>query len=706
MVTAPDGAFTLNPNDGTQKTYTLTINVASAPVFVGTIAAQIYTVGQPVLLSLPTAGGDFNSLTYSLSGTLPAGLTFSDDGTNRLLAGTPATVTVATALTYTATNAAGVADSLTFMVTVNAAPTFNISVIPLPDATYTYIPNRPFPTLTLPPAINGTGTLVYTLLPTASIPTGLNFDATERTLSGTPTVATTDAALTYAATDTNGVAVTAVFTLTGDFIPAMVTSVSGADGAYKEDGSVLITINFAEPVTVSGIPQLALSTGNSIDGAADYTSGTGTAALTFTYTVLDGDNTSDLAYTGTDALSLNGGTIRNTVGNRVADLTLPGVSAPASLSGSSAVVLDTTVPVFTSGDSSAVAVGSATTVVAYNANAKDNGLDAEVADTGITYTLGGTDALTFEIDADSGEVRYNDIQADEVIHNIVITATDLAGNTATQEVTISVLNAPVVSITDSVTSEYINAAVTFTFTFSEMVDGFDVDDIGVDGGEKGTFTGTDPGRIYTLVVTPTPGNNDGTDYRDGGGGCGNGPKQPTPAISMATPATQTYDTLATAPPIITGLDGDDNVITGSESASDVSVLGTNDADTTSVTLCANATDETDPTCTGGMMMYITTIDAATTTWRSTLTPDDIEALPKGIVTLTAIATDRADNTAVSESLNISIDASATADIEEPLTLPDDLLGYVTLPTLPVPARYLRVAVDPPATTVPSRAIGC
>ena len=46
-VTAPDSA--------TIKTYTLTVNVASSPTFAGTIAAQTYTVGQPVSLSLPTA---------------------------------------------------------------------------------------------------------------------------------------------------------------------------------------------------------------------------------------------------------------------------------------------------------------------------------------------------------------------------------------------------------------------------------------------------------------------------------------------------------------------------------------------------------------------------------------------------------------------------------------------------------------------------
>lgn len=45
--------------------------------------------------------------------------------------------------------------------------------------------------------------------------------------------------------------------------------------------------------------------------------------------------------------------------------------------------------------------------------------------------------------------------------------------------------------------------VTFTLTFSEVVTGFDVDDIEVDGGTKDTFSGS--GRVYTLVVTPEEG---------------------------------------------------------------------------------------------------------------------------------------------------------------------------------------------------------
>ena len=144
------------------------------------------------------------------------------------------------------------------------------------------------------------------------------------------------------------------------------------------------------------------------------------------------------------------------------------------------ITVDTTVPVFTSGRSGAVAVGAtSTTVTAYDADATNNGGATENADDGITYTLSSGDVGLFNIDEDSGEVTYNAVQNTVTTaphHRIIITATDTAGNPATQAVTISVLDAPAVFITSSTPiGDYANAAVTFTFTFSEGIEagGFD-----------------------------------------------------------------------------------------------------------------------------------------------------------------------------------------------------------------------------------------
>ena len=62
---------------------------------------------------------------------------------------------------------------------------------------------------------------------------------------------------------------------------------------------------------------------------------------------------------------------------------------------------------------------------------------------------------------------------------------------------------PTVTITDDTDGTVTGSdTVTFTFTFSEAVNGFTADDITVTGGTKGTFSGSDGDTSFTLVVTP------------------------------------------------------------------------------------------------------------------------------------------------------------------------------------------------------------
>jgi len=62
--------------------------------------------------------------------------------------------------------------------------------------------------------------------------------------------------------------------------------------------------------------------------------------------------------------------------------------------------------------------------------------------------------------------------------------------------------APTVTITDNV-SGTANGDVTFTFTFSEVVTGFEASDVTVTNGTPGTFSMGSDGMSATLVVTPT-----------------------------------------------------------------------------------------------------------------------------------------------------------------------------------------------------------
>ena len=78
------------------------------------------------------------------------------------------------------------------------------------------------------------------------------------------------------------------------------------------------------------------------DGAVvNYTTGSGTSTLTFTYTVAAGQNTPDLDYTSTAALALNGGTVEDAAGNQ-ANLALPTPDTTADTLNTAKIAIDTT----------------------------------------------------------------------------------------------------------------------------------------------------------------------------------------------------------------------------------------------------------------------------------------------------------------------------------------------------------------------------
>lgn len=122
-------------------------------------------------------------------------------------------------------------------------------------------------------------------------------------------------------------------------------SSSSADGTYKIGDVIAVTVTFSTSVTVTGTPQLTLETG-ATDRVVDYTSGSGSTTLTFSYTVQEGDSSADLDHASTAALSLNGGTIRN-ADDVDADLTLPTPGASGSLGANKAIVVDGTAPTVT-----------------------------------------------------------------------------------------------------------------------------------------------------------------------------------------------------------------------------------------------------------------------------------------------------------------------------------------------------------------------
>src|ERR1700730_17802320 len=98
-----------------------------------------------------------------------------------------------------------------------------------------------------------------------------------------------------------------------DTTPPTVSSVTGTAGDYNAGKALTLTLNMSEAVTVTGTPTLTLNDG----GTATYTGGTGSSALTFSYTVGAGQNTAGLAVTAVN------GTIADLAGNALSSAKLP-----------------------------------------------------------------------------------------------------------------------------------------------------------------------------------------------------------------------------------------------------------------------------------------------------------------------------------------------------------------------------------------------
>jgi hypothetical protein len=169
---------------------------------------------------------------------------------------------------------------------------------------------------------------------------------------------------------------------------------STANGSYKAGVVIPVRVSFTENVTVTGTPQLTLETG-ATDAVVDYSSGSGSSTLTFSYTVGAGQTSADLDYISTIALAFNGGTVRDAATND-ATVTLPVPGASGSLGNSKNIVIDTTAPTVTNVTSTA---GNGT----YKAG---DAIPVTVTFSEVV-TVGGTPRLTLETGASDAVVNYS-----------------------------------------------------------------------------------------------------------------------------------------------------------------------------------------------------------------------------------------------------------------------------------------------------------
>ena len=134
------------------------------------------------------------------------------------------------------------------------------------------------------------------------------------------------------------------------------------DGALAAGETVTLSVTFSENAVVTGAPTLNLNSG----GTASYTSGSGTNALTFTYTPAAGESTADLALTAS-AFNLPGGaTITDVAGNTATLTGANSVNPPGTLA------VDTTAP---SAPTAVTLAPVGGTVVANTVNTTNTNLD-------------------------------------------------------------------------------------------------------------------------------------------------------------------------------------------------------------------------------------------------------------------------------------------------------------------------------------------
>ena len=129
--------------------------------------------------------------------------------------------------------------------------------------------------------------------------------------------ATTGAVNRHRASDTVTVTVRAAPAVTG----VAVTSVPRADGEYRRDETIEVSVTFSTPVTVTGppamTPTIGLEVGTVVRRAA-YARNAGPAVLVFGYTVAEEDRDEDGVAVPANGILLAGGTIADVHGGAAA----------------------------------------------------------------------------------------------------------------------------------------------------------------------------------------------------------------------------------------------------------------------------------------------------------------------------------------------------------------------------------------------------
>ncbi|WP_211236856.1 Ig-like domain-containing protein [Chitinimonas koreensis] len=302
--------------------------------------------------------------------------------------------------------------------------------------------------------------------------------------------------------------------------PTVATVDVPAAATYTAGETLSFTVHYGEAVTVDtsgGVPRIAIDIGGTTVYAS-YVSGSGGTDLVFSYVVTTGVQDGDGPTVG-GSLDLNGGTIRDLVGND-ADTALAGIGDTSGvlIDAVAPVVADVTVPAdgqYNAGDVLTFTVDASEAVTVDTSG----GTPRLVLDIGgvtryATYVSGsGGSSLVFQYIVQPGDSDTDGIAVGSTLDLNGGTVADAAGN-AIDPALGSVPAAGVLIDTDAPAASGIvrvdptptgAASVSYTVTFSEDVTGVDTTDFTLVGsgsaaGSIASITQLDA-HTYTVLVT-------------------------------------------------------------------------------------------------------------------------------------------------------------------------------------------------------------
>lgn len=244
-----------NITGSTQRNLLITITPPAPAQPVYPVNPAVYTKGVPITVNTPSSTGGGTPTSWTLTGTLPVGLSFSTS--TGAISGTPTALAGITSYAVTANNATGASPPTNLVLTVNDVAPSALSYTnnsPVYARGVAITPNSP--------GNSGGAVVSYTVSP--DLPPGLNLDRDSGVITGTPLDEMAQTAYTVTAVNSGG-STTRVLTITIISLPPVVAEVSPAAGSTAGGTSVTITgSNFsgASSVTFGGIGAAAFTVVN------------------------------------------------------------------------------------------------------------------------------------------------------------------------------------------------------------------------------------------------------------------------------------------------------------------------------------------------------------------------------------------------------------------------------------------------------------